>query len=94
MQSCKPVDTHVEKGSTLSISMCPQTSKEKEKMARVPYSNVMGSLMYAMMCSRPDTCHAVGLDSRLQANPGFAHWKAVKRIFRYLKGTTEYILCY
>jgi len=73
MQACKHVDTLVKKGSTLSISMCTQTSEEKEKMARVPYSNVVGSLIYAMMCTRPDICHAVGLVSRFRTNPGFAH---------------------
>jgi len=67
MQVCKPVDTPVEKGSTLSISMCPQSSEEKEKLARVSYSNDFGSLMYAMMYTRPDICHAVGLVSRFQA---------------------------
>ena len=73
MLACKPVDALIEKGSTLSVSMCPQTSEEKEKMTRIFYSNVVGSLMYAMMCTRPDICHAVGLVNRFQANPGFAH---------------------
>jgi len=77
MQTCKPVDTLIEKGSTLSLSMCSQTSEEK-KMARVPYSKAVGSLMYTMMCSRPDICHIVGLISRFQANLDFTHWKAVK----------------
>jgi len=74
--------------------MCPQTSEEKEKMARVSYSNTVGSLMYAMMCPRPYICHAVGLVSQFQANPNFAHWKAVKRIFKYLKGIADYMLRY
>ncbi|KAF3666702.1 hypothetical protein FXO37_10396 [Capsicum annuum] len=55
-------------------------------MSRVPYSSEVGSLMYAMMCTHPDICHAVGLVSRYQSNPG--------RIFRYLKGTADYSLCY
>ena len=93
MQTCKPIDTPVEKGSTLSLSMCPQTVKKK-KMARVAYSNVIGSLMCAMMCAQPDMYHAVDLFIRFQANPGFAHWQVVKWIFRYLKRTTDYMLCY
>jgi len=44
--------------------MCPKTQDEIEKMARVPYANAVGSLMYAMMCTRPDICYAVGLVSR------------------------------
>ncbi|XP_059306417.1 secreted RxLR effector protein 161-like [Lycium ferocissimum] len=46
------------------------------------------------MCTRPDICYTVGLASRYQSNPGRDHWKAVKRIFRYLKGTVDYSLCY
>ena len=95
MQACKPVDTHVKKGSsTLSISMCPRTSMVKEKMPRVPYLNAVGSLKYTMMCTRIDVCHAVDLVSRFQVNPDFAHWKIVKRIFRYLKETADYMLYY
>lgn len=50
--------------------------------------------MYAMMCTRPDICYDVCLVSRYQYNPGRRHWSAVKRILRYLKGTTDYFLCY
>ncbi|XP_059274719.1 secreted RxLR effector protein 161-like [Lycium ferocissimum] len=74
--------------------MFPKTPEEKEKMSRVPYRSAVGSLMYAMVCTRPDICQAVGLVSRYQTDPGLAHWQAVKRIMRYLKGTTDYALCY
>jgi len=43
MQTCNHVDTPTKKGSILILSMCPQTSEEKEKMARATYSNVVGS---------------------------------------------------
>ena len=94
MHNCKPIDTPVAKNESLSLDMCPKTKDEKEKMTRVPYANAVGSLMYAMMCTWPDICYAVRLVSRFQSNPGLAHWKAVKRILRYLKGTMDYILCY
>ena len=74
--------------------MCPKTPEEKEKMSIVPYASAVGSLMYAMMCTRPDICYVVGLISRFQSNPGQKHWMAVKRILRYLKGTSDYMLCY
>ncbi|XP_071714330.1 secreted RxLR effector protein 161-like [Rutidosis leptorrhynchoides] len=76
------------------MSGCPQTLKEKQKMKNVPYTSAVGSLMYAMMCTRPDICFAVSMVSRYQSNPGLTHWKAVKRILRYLKGTSHYSLCY
>ena len=63
-------------------------------MAHVPYANAVGSLMYAMICTRPNIYFAIGIVSRFQSNPRLAHWKAIKRILRYLKGTMEYILCY
>ena len=49
---------------------------------------------YATMCTRLDICYVVGMVSRYQANLGMIHWKAVKRILRYLKGTMDYSLCY
>ncbi|XP_075086049.1 secreted RxLR effector protein 161-like [Nicotiana tabacum] len=74
--------------------MCPKTPEETERMSRVPYRSAVGSLMYAMVCTRPDICQAVGLVSRYQTDPGLAHWQAVKRIMRYLKGTADYSICY
>ena len=63
-------------------------------MSRVPYTSALGSLMYAMLCTIPDICFAVGLVSRYQSDAGPTHWKAVKRIMRYLNGTSDYTLCY
>ena len=63
-------------------------------MSRVPYSNAVGSLMYAMVCTRPDIAHAVSVVSRFMGNPGKEHWQAVKRIFRYLRGTSDVGLIY
>ena len=94
MQDSKLMDTPVEKSLSLSLDMCPTTPEEKEKMSRIPYASAVGSLMYAMMCTRPDICYAVGLLSRFQSNPGQKHWMAVKRILRYLKGASDYMLCY
>ena len=63
-------------------------------MKTVPYSSAVGSLMYAMVCTRPDLAHAVSVVSRFMANPGKAHWKAVKWILRYLKGASNICLVY
>jgi hypothetical protein len=94
IQDSKSMDTPVDKSLSLSCDMCPKTLEEKEKMSRVPYASAVGSLMYAMMCTRPNIFYAVGLVSRYQSNPGQKHWMAVKRILRYLKGTSNYMLCY
>ena len=63
-------------------------------MTRVLYSNAIGSLMYAMMCTRPNIYYAMGLVSRYQSNLGRKHWNAVKSFSTYLKGTIDYSLCY
>ncbi|XP_055821255.1 secreted RxLR effector protein 161-like [Solanum dulcamara] len=88
------MNTPKARGETLSLEICPKTKKEKENMSRVPYSSVVESLIYVMMYTHPDICYAVGLVSRYQSNLGRNHWKAVKRIFRYLKETADHSLCY
>ena len=88
------MDTFVEKNLSLSLDMCPRSAEEKEKMSKVPYSSAIGSLIYAMMFTRPDISYAIGLASRFQSNPGIKHWLVVKRNLRYLKGKTDYVLFY
>ena len=61
-------------------------------MKKVSYTSVVGSLMYAMVCTRPDIAHAVGVVSRFLSNPGKEHWHAVKWILRYLRGTSKICL--
>ena len=70
MQDCKPTNTYVDRSLSLSRDMFPKTLKEKEKMSKVPYASVVGSLMYAIMCTHPDICYIVGLVIQYQSNPG------------------------
>ena len=63
-------------------------------MSRIPYASAIGSIMYAMICTRPDVAFAISLTSRYQANPGESHWAAVKTILKYLKRTKEMFLVY
>ncbi len=58
-------------------------------MRNVPYASVVGSLMYAMVCTRPDISQAVSLVSRYMHNPGKVHWHAAKWILRYIAGTVD-----
>ncbi|KAK5773528.1 hypothetical protein PVK06_049834 [Gossypium arboreum] len=69
-----------------------KANNEIEYMSHVPYSSAVGSLMYAMVCSRPDLSYAVSAVSRYMANPGKEHWKVVQWILRYLRGTTNVCL--
>ena len=63
-------------------------------MSNVPYSNFVRSLMYATMSIRSGICYVIRMVSRYQTNLGMMHWKAVKRILMYLKGTMDYSPCY
>eukprot|EP00253_Pinus_taeda_P029457 PITA_29457 len=75
-------------------SQCPKAQEEEEDMSHVPYASAVGSLMYAMVCIRPDIAHAVGVLSKFMSKPRREHWTTVKRVFRYLRGTSDYGLCY
>ncbi|GJR86456.1 hypothetical protein Tco_0210467 [Tanacetum coccineum] len=55
---------------------------------------LIGSMMYAMVCTRQDIAHALGVVSRFMSNPGREHWEAVKWLLRYLKGTSNDTLCF
>jgi hypothetical protein len=63
-------------------------------MNAIPYASALGCLMYAMLFTRPDLSHAIGLLSRYQKNPGEEHWKQIKYVLRYVRGTLDYSLCF
>jgi hypothetical protein len=63
-------------------------------MRDVPYLRAIGSIMYAMLGTRPDIAYAVGVLSQYGSNPGPEHWAALKRVIRYLKGTAHFALQY
>ncbi|KAG8498844.1 hypothetical protein CXB51_005680 [Gossypium anomalum] len=69
MRSAKPVSTPLAAHFRLSSALCPQSDDEIEYMSHVPYSSAVGSLMYAMVCSRPDLSYVVSAVSRYMANP-------------------------
>ena len=89
MHDAKPVSTPLAGHFRLSKDQSSTTEDEKKQMDKIPYASAIGSLMYAMICTRPDIAHAVGVVSRFMSNPGKQHWEAVKWIFRYLKGSSS-----
>ena len=89
MYGTKFVSTPIASHFKLSALQCPTSDDDIEYMSRVPYSSAVGSLMYAMVCSRPDLSYAMSLVSRYMAKTGKEHWKAVQWIFRYLRGTSK-----
>jgi len=89
MHDAKPVSTPLAAYFRLSLALCPVSDDDIEYMSRVPYSSAVGSLMYVMVCSRPDLSHALSVVSRYMANSGKQYWKAVQWIFKYLRGTSS-----
>ena len=69
INNSKPIDTPVDRAFQLTLDHCPKKEEEKRQMSKVPYASAVGSLMYAILCTRPDICYAVGLVSRYQSNP-------------------------
>eukprot|EP00253_Pinus_taeda_P036689 PITA_36689 len=90
----KPVKVPVPVGVKLSVEQCPKTQKEEEDMFRFPYASAVGSLMYEIIFTRPNIAHAMGVLSKFMSKPGKENWIAVKEVFRYLRGTSDYGLCY
>lgn len=84
MMDCKPVSTPYDPNQKLTKEDQPMEEDEANEMSKVPYREVIGSLLYA---SRPDIAYAVGLVSRFCQRPTRIHWGAVKRILRYLRWT-------
>ncbi|KAK8525315.1 hypothetical protein V6N12_014010 [Hibiscus sabdariffa] len=81
-------------GISLSKEMCPSSPQERERMSQIPYALAIGSIMYAMICTRPDLSYALSMTRRYQANPGEGHWTAVKNILKYLRRTKDVFLVY
>lgn len=93
-EDAKPLSLPMDPNTRLSSTQSPSTTEEFARMRDVPYHEAVGSLMYASLGTRPDITYAVQCVSRFASKPGLAHWDAVKRIFRYLKGTLDLWLTY
>jgi len=93
MEDCKPIGTPLD----ANCKLLKLTEKEFEdvqvEMQGIPYKEAVGSLMYAMVGTRVDLAFPVSMVSQFMSRAGPLHWKAVKRIMRYLKGTLDFTLC-
>lgn len=63
-------------------------------MKTMPYLSIVGSIMYFMVCTRPDVAHGVGVISRFMGNLRREHWNVVKWLLRYLSGTADHGILY
>ena len=63
-------------------------------MRNCPNTSAVASLMYTMLCTRPNICYAMGIMSRYQSNLSFEHWTAIKHILKYLNRNKHYFLVF
>ena len=87
LQDLTPISSPMEQGMKF-------TKHTGKPISQLEYAKIIGSLMYAMTCTRPDIAFAVGKLSRFTSNPGPQHWLAIRRVLRYLKGTINYGITY
>nr|GFA48910.1 retrotransposon protein, putative, Ty1-copia subclass [Tanacetum cinerariifolium] len=78
----------------LRNELCTSTPKEVAYIKKVPYASAVGSIIYAVRCTRPNVAFAQNLVSRYKQNPGKLHWVAVKHILKYLRNTKDMFLVY
>jgi hypothetical protein len=94
MQNYSPSVAPIIKGDKFSKFQCPKNDLKRVQMKQISYASVVGSLMYAQVCTRPDITFVVGMLGRYQTDPGMDHWKAAKKVLRYLQGTKNYMLTF
>jgi hypothetical protein len=87
LEDAKAVPTPEVAGHGLSKADEAQSDAERVSMQSKPYLELVGSLLYATLSTRPDCAHAVAMLSRFMQSPGEACWIAAKRVLRFLKGT-------
>ena len=80
---CRPTDIPMSPG--VHLDKTPDNEAEVDK----PFRNLVGALMYLMTNTRPDLAFSVTSIARYMHKPGKQHWKAAKKILRYLAGTTD-----
>ena len=87
MEDCTPAPSPFQSGVKLSATC---TSPEVDATL---YRQLVGSLLY-LTHSRPDLSFAVGRVSCYMQTPHESHWKAAKRILRYIRGTVQFGIHY
>lgn len=91
MEEANPVGIPAEPGLHLSATTIVGQKNHNEY---IPYREAVGSLLFAARVTRPDIEYAVNTVSQFLNNFNETHWSAVKKIFRYLRGTIDYGIVY
>lgn len=94
MQDCSSSEVPMGKGDRLNKSQCCKNDLEKLSMTSKPCASLIGSIMYAQVCTRCDLAFAISVLSRYQTNPREQQWITAKKVFMYLQGTKSFMLTY
>ena len=94
MNKENPVNVPLASPFNISSGLCPSSVEEKDYMSHVRYANTIGCLIYAMVCTRPDISHAVGVISKYMENIGKEHWNAVKWVFWYIRAKSDHCITF
>ena len=89
MKICSPSVAPIMKGDIFDLNQCSKNDFEWEHMKNIPYTSAVGSLMYVQVCTKPDIALVNGVLGRYQSNPSIDHWRAAKKVMRYLQGTKD-----
>ena len=79
--------------AALQLARCP-TDHQPSAEDITRYQSTVGALMYAACVTRPDITYAVTVLAQYSARPHTSHFNALKRVLRYLRGTTDQTLTY
>ncbi|GJX67357.1 retrotransposon protein, putative, ty1-copia subclass [Tanacetum coccineum] len=94
MENSKRGSIPMQEKLRLSKSQGASTPAELKRMQNVPYASAVGSIMYAVRCTRFDVAFAQNITSRFQQNLGDLHWTTVKNILKFLRNTKVMFLVY
>ena len=87
LTNAKQVTTPMDPNVQFSVDQCPSSTNQLAKMKGIPYSEAIGSVLWAVVVSRPDAVYAIVVLAQFIQNPGLVHWEALKRLITYLGWT-------
>ena len=95
VQDANPVSTFMDTNIKLDVLEGKASEDNKDQLLiNHGYANLIGSLMYLTIATQPNTAYSVNKLTQYTLAPKTKHWTAIKRIFRYLKGTRQFKLTY
>jgi hypothetical protein len=93
LQDAKPVGVQLQPSAVFTPIHAEDSNFLRER-PEVPYASAVGAVLYSALCTRVDVAYAISQLSRFSSNPAKVHWEALKKLIRYLKGTSSWGLTY